>query len=182
MLGLIPQRITLVRVRPALMSRSGVTAGEPDGSPAVNLEIHMWTQFWDMNSGGGTKEPQSQIYIEAPEDEACRVFYNRFGHSPHRVSCTCCGADYSVSEEPTLREITGYQRNCDYVTDPSGKESCYFEPDVVSPKGWKVDPGYGDHVPLEDYVQQDDVLVIREDEIADHERMGEIPEQGYVWR
>jgi hypothetical protein len=29
-----------------------------------------WTHFWDMSSGGGRKEPQNHIYIEAPEDEA----------------------------------------------------------------------------------------------------------------
>ena len=29
----------------------------------------MWTLFWDMHSGGGSKEKWTMIYIEAPEDE-----------------------------------------------------------------------------------------------------------------
>lgn len=72
-----------------------------------------WTQFWDMHSGGDLKEkPYHMIYIEAPKDEARVIFYNRFGHNPERVSCTCCGEDYSVSEEPTLEQLTGYHRGC----------------------------------------------------------------------
>ena len=61
-----------------------------------------WTQFWDMHSGGSLKEQWQYIYIEAPEDEARVIFYNRFDHSPDRVTCTCCGEDYSVSEDADL--------------------------------------------------------------------------------
>lgn len=75
----------------------------------------MWTQFMDMHSGGGLKEsPYSYIYIEAPEEEAKVIFYNRFGHNPERVSCTCCGDDYSISEEESFRALTTYQRSCAY--------------------------------------------------------------------
>jgi len=59
----------------------------------------MWTRFYDMHSGGGAKEKWELIFIEAPEDEAISIFYNRFGHNPNRVSCTCCGADYSIYED-----------------------------------------------------------------------------------
>ena len=45
----------------------------------------MWTQFWDMNSGGGQKLEWKYIYIELPEEEACKVFYNRFDRNPHRA-------------------------------------------------------------------------------------------------
>ena len=70
-----------------------------------------WTHFWDMHSGGGCKEaPYEHIFIEAPLEEAVRIFYNRFGHNPYRVSCTCCGEDYSVSEYDTLEEATAYHR------------------------------------------------------------------------
>ena len=52
-------------------------------------EESKWTLFWDMASGGDTKEePYENIYIEAPEEEAKVIFYNRFGHNPERVSCT----------------------------------------------------------------------------------------------
>lgn len=54
-----------------------------------------WTKFTDMHSGGQLKEaPFKSIYIEAPEDEARMIFYNRFGHSASRVTCRCCGSDY----------------------------------------------------------------------------------------
>lgn len=42
----------------------------------------MWTKFWDMASGGGQKEPFKFCYIEAPEEEAERIFQARFGHNP----------------------------------------------------------------------------------------------------
>ena len=45
----------------------------------------MWTHFWDMHSGGGQKEKFGHCYIEAPENEAKVIFYNRFGHNPERV-------------------------------------------------------------------------------------------------
>jgi hypothetical protein len=65
----------------------------------------------DMHSGGGLKEPPyGYIYIQAPEEEACVIFYHRFGHSPHRISCTCCGEDYSVMEYETLEDATSYKR------------------------------------------------------------------------
>lgn len=83
----------------------------------------MWTRFMDMHSGGGAKEPQEYIYIEAPEAEASVIFYNRFGHSPGRVTCTCCGKDYSVSDKPTLEALTKFDRRDgrtleEYLTDP----------------------------------------------------------------
>ncbi len=70
----------------------------------------MWTQFMDMHSGGGSKEKWSQIFIEAPEDEAKVIFYNRFHHNPERVTCTCCGEDYSITENASLEELTDYWR------------------------------------------------------------------------
>lgn len=72
----------------------------------------MFCRFFDMHSGGGCKEPPyEQIYIEAPEEEAKIIFYNKFGHSPDRVSCTCCGEDYAVYEDDTLEESTAFDRH-----------------------------------------------------------------------
>lgn len=68
-----------------------------------------WTCFYDMHSGGGNKEMFDIINIEAPKDEAIVVFYNRFGHSPGRVSCPCCGPDYAVLESDIKER--GRQRN-----------------------------------------------------------------------
>ena len=68
------------------------------------------TTFWDMHSGGGQKLDWDKIYIEAPEDEARAVFYNRFERNPSRVTCTCCGDDYSISEDDSIEQATGYHR------------------------------------------------------------------------
>lgn len=157
----------------------------------------MWTQFWDMHSGGGCKEkPFEKIYIEAPEDEARSVFYARFGHNPSRVTCTCCGEDYSVSESETLERATGYHRNCEYA---------YFDKKGVEqelPEGmnhaWANGEGWiqrtverqrvtkwgvpGPYIPLNEYIAMPDVLVIYAAEIADDERRHDVPEEGYVWQ
>ena len=114
-----------------------------------------WTQFWDMNSGGDTKEPVSQIFIEAPESEAIVIFYNRFGHNPNRVSCTCCGEDYSITQYNTLEEATSYHRG-DY-------EQTHNE--IVS---------------LGAYIIQKDVMVIYDADIQPHERVGDVPDEGYL--
>ncbi len=68
----------------------------------------MWTKFWDMNSGGVRKEKWDLIFIEAPIDEAELIFFNRFGHNPNRVSCTCCGSDYAIDDAETLEELQEY--------------------------------------------------------------------------
>lgn len=75
------------------------------------MENTKWTLFWDMHSGGRTKEGEYEyIYIEAPEEEAKIVFYNRFGHDPERISCDCCGEDYQIEESDTLEEASEYHR------------------------------------------------------------------------
>ena len=154
-----------------------------------------WTRFMDMHSGGGTKEPPYQyILIEAPEEEAKVIFYNRFRHNPERVTCTCCGDDYSIGEHATLDDATGFDRGCDFAHfRPDGTE-CAESEAWVPGKG--MTPGYTQHyaerpakkyafreyTTLEDYLKNPDVLVIREADIKPKERSGEVPTQGYVWR
>lgn len=130
----------------------------------------MWTRFMDMHSGGGAKEQWVRIYIEAPEDESKVIFYNRFGHNPERVTCTCCGEDYSISESETLESATGYDRGCqwdktlnDYIDKPSDERT------------WQK------YVTLEKYKTRPDILIISASEIKPEERTGNIPQQGYVW-
>ena len=162
-----------------------------------------WTRFMDMHSGGGRKEKWDKILIEAPEEEARVIFYNRFGHSSERVSCTCCGEDYSVSSDASLAQLTAYDRGCrhlesptrkgggyvDTSTDPKFKEfreHYYLEEGENPPKGFKVDErdahDRGEYKTLARYLKQKDVLVIRATEIKPGERKGEVPEQGYVWQ
>jgi hypothetical protein len=130
----------------------------------MNESPKSFTRFMDMHSGGGTKvKPYEYIYIEAPEAEARVIFYNRFGRNPDRVTCTCCGNDYSVDEHPSLEVASAYNRQCDYLKGASGW-------DLSSAK-----------VTLEDYLKRPDVLLIRAEEIKPEERIGEVPTEGYVW-
>ena len=152
----------------------------------------MWTRFMDMHSGGGAKEDHEYIIIEAPMEEAKVIFYNRFGHNPERVTCTCCGDDYSISEDESLEQITAYNRGCDFAFfRPDGSE-CPQEEAWVAGKGRT--PGYTDlyverqkpggwskHRTLEEYLASGECLLIRSSEIKPEERRGQVPEQGYVW-
>lgn len=158
----------------------------------------MWTQFWDMHSGGGQKQEWSKIYIEAPEEEAKSIFYARFGDNPERVSCTCCGEDYSITEGESLELLTGFHRNLRHVSPlhrddwfnvsleervEANRASRYLEPGEEVPDGWFFDKVYqrGVEQTLEEYLVSGDVKVIRAEEIEDHERHTDVPEQGYVW-
>jgi hypothetical protein len=124
-----------------------------------------WTQFWDMSSGGGQKLDWGLIFIEAPLDQAVRVFQNRFGRNPYRVTCTCCGADYSVDEANSLEEATAYFRKCEWRG-----------------KGYDLSTG----IPLAKYLSDGAEykgipLVIRAEEIKSEELQGELRREGYVW-
>lgn len=155
----------------------------------------MWTLFWDMHSGGGTKEhPYEKIYIEAPEQEAKVIFYNRFGHNPERVSCTCCGEDYAIDESETLEQASGYHRGCRYAYfRPDGSECPQSEgfvagqgtPDGYT-QGYIEEPSekpytFNPYMTMDEYGDKEDVLIIREHEIKDGERKGDVPDEGYVW-
>ncbi len=136
-----------------------------------------WTLFWDMHSGGGCKEDlYEKIYIEAPEEEAKVIFYNRFGHNPSRVSCTCCGEDYSISESPSLEQASAFHRGCKWVSvlDEPGGGHYVDEPEH---KPWRLDK----YQTLDEYVKNSNVLVIYAKDIKTKEREGSVPEQGYVW-
>jgi hypothetical protein len=158
----------------------------------------MWTSFWDMNSGGRQKEDHAHIYIEADsEEEAVVIFYNRFGHNPNRVSCTCCGEDYSIDSHEDLAQLTGFHRGCSTLEtpkdpktgrykndDPIIRQGRYLEKGEEPPKGYKLAEKYSfvkKYKTLEEYEKSEDILVIRADEISDNERKGDVPSQGYVW-
>lgn len=132
------------------------------------MEESVWTQFWDMHSGGYLKEPPyNQIYIEAEPNEARVIFYNRFGHSPDRVTCTCCGTDYAV-DSGTLQQVTGYHRGCAYGDDgyiekPDGKYA--FTP----------------YRTVEEFLEEPEVLFIFKEDVLTQEKAGEVPIQRYVW-
>lgn len=149
----------------------------------------------DMHSGGGQKLKWSYIYIQAPEKEAAIVFQNRFGRNPHRVTCTCCGNDYSLTEAPTLEQATAYERGCAFgYFRPDGSEC---EQDEAWKSGVGMKKGYtsgyverprdrlfaADRVkPLSEYLKDKNVTVIYAKDIKPKERKGKLHEEGYVWR
>jgi len=128
----------------------------------------MWTRFMDMHFGGRQKEKWHYIYIEAPQEEAELIFYNRFGHNPNKVTCPCCGEDYSISEEEELTQITAYDRGCSFVKDK------YIE--ELRTVSWAQK-----YQTLEQYITSLDVLIIYASDIKPEEKVGELPQQGYVW-
>ncbi len=137
----------------------------------------MWTHFWDMSSGGSQKEKWQHIYIEAPENEAKIVFYNRFDHNPERVTCTCCGTDYSISSDRDLARLTAYHRNCAWVDDRTEEGGGHYIEQVDPFKakwGRKL-------LTLDEYMNDPTVLFIWSHQIKPGEREGLLPEQGYIW-
>jgi hypothetical protein len=125
----------------------------------------------DMHSGGGQKEKHSYIYIEAPEQEAKLIFYNRFGHNPDRVTCTCCGEDYSIRDSETFEQSSGYDRGCAY----SEAQDAYIE--RTSTCKFRTQS----YQTVPEYRANPNVLVIEAADILDSEREGTIPDQGYIW-
>lgn len=131
----------------------------------------MWTRFMDTHSGGGQKLSHAKILIEAPEKEAEIIFQNRFNRNPNRVTCTCCGEDYSISEAETLEEVTAYDRGCcwdeikkSYVEEGGGK--------------WN----HNTYITIQDYLNSGDALILRTTDIKPEERVGELREEGYIWK
>ena len=148
----------------------------------------------DMYSGGGQKEAFSHLFIEAPESEAKVIFCNRFGHNPERVTCTCCGDDYSISEAETLAEATGFERGCEYAyfdkdgTELGGRDVFYSTPieERGNLKGGYVERptttySFYKYQTLDEYVMSGKAVFIYAADIKPEERKGDVPQQGYVW-
>lgn len=114
--------------------------------------------------GGGLKEkPYDVIYIQADGEEAKTIFYNKFKHNPERVTCTCCGQDYSISSEETLEQLSAFHRELKFDRE----SKLYIETDSS--------------ISMEDYKARKDTLIITEDQITENERIGRVPKQGYMW-
>lgn len=152
-----------------------------------------WTQFWDMHSGGSQKEDYAHIYIEAPEEEAKIIFYNRFGHNPDRITCTCCGNDYSISDSDSIEQLTAFDRGCRYayfrdgimLSDEESEPIKYKRNNGLLSK-WIEEPDrqYDPNkklLTLDEYFNKKDVLAIYDKDILPEERIGELPEEGYIW-
>ena len=130
----------------------------------------MWTKFWDLHSGGSTKQPPHEmIYIEAKEDKAILVFYNRFRNNPNDTACNCCGGKYTIKEYKTLEQATGFHRHCRW----DDELKCWVEEpnDSLIKYGGKLEK----LISLEDYRKQEDVLIVPKENIQPGEWKGEVP-------
>jgi len=111
----------------------------------------MWTRFI---TNGKLAEKYLYIYIEASEEEAKSVFYNRFGSSPGRLTShleTCC----------------------DYLTFEWGD-------DLEQITNFGLYPLREDGETLSEFMGQDDILFIFAEDITPEERTARIPLGGWV--
>lgn len=114
----------------------------------------VWTQFWDMHSGGVVNVPPfDKIYVQASEEEAEELFEDVTGENPNWVNCHCCGSNYSVTESESLARATAYQRGCAY------RDGQYVE--EHNGNSWER------YQTLEEYIKKDTVLLIFSDGSTD---------------
>jgi len=123
----------------------------------------MWTSFRDMSTSSkpGLKVGYKEILIELPEEEAKGYFQKRFDCNPDKHTCSCCGSDFSVIESETLAKATMVVRKC-HIDDKTG------EWQDSAPKPGTIAHKYNLHKwyqTLDEYIERDDVLVIRREEI-----------------
>lgn len=155
----------------------------------------MWTHFMDMHSGGGQKLDWAHIFIEAPEAEAKVIFYNRFKRNPERVTCTCCGEDYSISESADLAQATAFERGCDYAyvlpdgtekTDEDWQSLPLDQRRELGQHGRYIERksrrfAFHEYQTLEDYMKRADVHFIPASHVEPYEKTGDVPAEGFVW-
>lgn len=89
-----------------------------------------WTSFWDMHSGGGTKTPYEMIFIEADEEEAIKIFKDKFDQDPTDTACSCCGQNFSIDSYKSLEEATEFHRQ-NYTTKGLISIEAYSKKDSV---------------------------------------------------
>jgi len=129
----------------------------------------------DMHSGGGQKLDWELIFIEAPEKEARVIFYNKFGRSPDRVTCTCCSKDYSYDESKNLTEATRYDRLHRY--DDKGEYIPWDAPE----KDRKYQSLKNLKETKKSAHQEQAVNFVYKKDITPQDKLGTVPEEGYVW-
>lgn len=71
----------------------------------------MYTLFYDLSSGGYQKEGFQKLAVNLSMDKAEKWFEETYGHDPYRMTCDCCGPDYSVYEFDSLEELRNHYNN-----------------------------------------------------------------------
>jgi hypothetical protein len=132
----------------------------------------------DMHSGGRQKLDWPNIYIETVArngggaiDEAKSIFYAKFGRNPYRVTCTCCGEDYSLSCYDDFAQASAWERGCAY-----DKESKSY---LEKPQDKKR--SFHKYQTIEEYIASGEAKVIYKDEVDDADRHHSLPTEGFVW-
>lgn len=142
----------------------------------------VWTRFMDMHSGGGQKLDWAKVYIEAPEEDAAKVFMHRFGRNPNNITCSCCGEDYSFRDSETLEQASAFDRHCKfddklkkYVEEPDPTYVKYGEGFRFIPfQKWLAQESPND--------ERESFTLIYAKDIKLEELKGETPRRGHlVW-
>jgi len=168
----------------------------------------VWTHFNDMHSGGGLKLKWKYIFIEAPQSEAVIIFQNRFGRNPNKITCGCCGSDYSISEDTNLKVASGFERGCDSLETPTNEKGLYLndEEDLAKVYGKEAARYFKEHYYLDDgeepkhgfkreekhykphefqllkdFKRRKEVFIIPKEKIKAEEKEGELKEEGWIW-
>jgi hypothetical protein len=128
-----------------------------------------WTTFMDMHSGGYLKEKWCLIFIEAPQDDAVKIFNDIFEHDPNDITCSCCCEDYAIYENDTLENASGYHRRCKFVMEYNGERipiSTWRNMSLDERKNVKqfyVDEGSFEQ--FDHFINRSDVRIIKSNEI-----------------
>ena len=69
----------------------------------------MWTEFYDMSSGGSRKLKHRIIYIEANTKLAIFGFKCIFDIDPEKTTCKCCGENYSIHSGENREDLCYYE-------------------------------------------------------------------------
>lgn len=105
-----------------------------------------WFACMDMHSGGYSKTPFDNYFIEAKtEFEARERFEEVTGECPDAVACDCCGPNFSFTGEyDSLEEAAGYWSRGnvqEYLADPRNKVKVIPAEQIGhADDDWKDDP------------------------------------------
>ncbi len=161
-----------------------------DATYEIVVSGKRWTTFMDMHSGGRLKASHQWIVIEAPQALAELVFYNRFGHNPNRITCTCCGEDYSVSEHENSRDGIRYHWRWGSIYGKRARKHSDVRVAALQAMAEQNDsPQEAENARIAIRRQKralqwtrQNVLFIKHEDIQPHEKVGSVPVEGWVWQ
>lgn len=118
------------------------------------------THFHDMHSGGELKTKYGHIFVEASKSQAVEFFNSWFDRDPHHVTCSCCGADFSVTKYQSLRYATAYLRNCQFKEVDREQGGGHY---IEAPK--TIGGEELEHLSVEEYLDHEDVAFFSSEDV-----------------